>query len=208
MNTFRSCNTTILIGALSLFAGCGTVVTLHPQSSGMPQPPAIAIKEIKPKYVAAITYTRFTRDGEPESLGGAYVDGLLQRVREAAVFTSAHSGDQPIPLDQKAKLSLEVATRFDYNRLTNGIKGGLVSGSLFLLAPFLPFTSTFTASVRLRVEKPDGTFRDYVSIVRGDDQHLFFSHEEYYETLVTQVAGETWRALGSQLAQDRGWLQQ
>ena len=190
----------VMIGS----TGCGMKVTLRPPLPETVHGDAIAGG---PAYACVLMSTTATVDDKPSLINPAFKDRLLQALRQSNAFTNVYGDDQSISERRKAKVALTIADRSKYNNVLGAIKGFVIGASFFTLSPFIPIYADYTTELRLRVEKPDGSYKQYTGYASGESEHFFFSHGDYYPDLTMQVTDAALRDLSAKLANDRVWLQ-
>jgi hypothetical protein len=185
-------------------AGCGMKVTFKP-----PFPEAFPADTHvgSPRYSAVLMNSSATIDGKPAVMASSFKDRLLEELRRTQNFKAVYGDDQAIPERQKIRFAVAVAERMNYNNALGAIKGFFIGASFFILSPFIPIYADYTTELRLTVEKPDGSQRDYTGYATGESEHYFFSHGDYYPDLVRQVTDAALHDLSAKMANDRVWLQ-
>jgi hypothetical protein len=193
--------TSAVIFALS---GCGMKVTLRPP---LPETVQTEVVDANPSYAAVLISTTATVDDKPSMMNPTFKDRLLQALRQSNAFTNVYGDNQSMSEVRKVKLALTISERSTYNNVLGAIKGFIIGASFFTLSPFIPIYADYTTELRLRVERPDGSYRQYTGYASGESEHFFFSHGDYYPDLTMQVTDAALRDLSAKLANDRGWLQ-
>jgi len=185
-------------------SGCGMKVTFKP-----PFPETVKTDNVagKPRYSSVLMYASATMDGTPTVINPPFKDRLLEALRQSNVFENVYGDDQAIPETRKVRLALTTTERMDYNNVLGAIKGFVIGASFFVLSPFIPIYADYTTELRLQVEKPDGSQRQYTGYAAGESEHYFFSHGDYYPDLTKQVTDAALRDLSAKLTNDRAWLQ-
>lgn len=184
--------------------GCGMKVTFKPP---FPETPITENVAGKPRYSSVLMLASATIDGTPTGINPLFKDRLLEALRQTNVFEKVYGDDQAIPETRKVRLALTTIERMDYNNVLGAIKGFFIGASFFVLSPFIPIYADYTTELRLQVEKPDGSQRQYTGYAAGESEHYFFSHGDYYPDLTKQVTEAALRDLSAKLANDRAWLQ-
>jgi hypothetical protein len=184
-------------------SGCAMRVTMK---APFPENVQVESGTHKPRYSAVLLSTFATTNGSLSVINPSFRERFVQSVRESGVFTAVYGDDQAILEKQKAKLSLNVSERFYYNNALGALKGFIIGASFFILSPFIPLYADYTIELRLKVEKPDGSYKEYTGYASAESEHFFFSHGEYYADLTTKVTDAALQDMSAKLANDREWL--
>ena len=188
------------------FTGCGWNVTFRPTSPT--DSVAASVESLAPKYSAIILGGSMkTYDGGNLDPNNAFKEVIAYNLRQTGIFKTVDTIDPALSANEKASVTFTSTQTYNWNAALGGVKGFLVGASLFLLAPVIPFYADASTNFVVRVQKPDGSSRDYNGTVTGDMRAFFFSVKSGTSDLLIQVHFQALQDVIKKMTNDRGWLQ-
>ncbi len=165
----------LLLGS-TLFSGCTRSIEIMPSATANIDhaPVSIASAERVPLILDQV---KVSQNGAPQNPSADLDHRLLGSLQSLALFSHLSLAEQrPLTDNEKAIVArVTIDDAIDSHPGEAALKGFIVSGSMFLLAPVMDFHYDYGTRLTLELERWDGTVKTYQADASGTARYKLFS---------------------------------